>query len=72
MAELSVLARQCLGERMPDQPTLARENAAWERARNRRRHAVNWCFTTKDARIKLKHPYPSTTDWQATRYPRAG
>ena len=60
--ELSVLARQCLDDRMPDQPTRARATAAWERARDRRRHAVNWRFTTKDARIKLKHLHPSTTD----------
>jgi hypothetical protein len=60
--ELSALARQCLDDRMADQPTLARATAAWERARNRRRCAVNWRFTTKDARIKLKHLYPSTAD----------
>jgi len=60
--ELSVLARQCLDDRMADQPTLARATAAWERARNRHQRAINWRFTTKDARIKLKHLYPSTTD----------
>ena len=60
--ELSVLARQCLDDRMPDQPTLTRATAAWEYTRNRRRSAVNWRFTTKDARIKLKHLYPSLPD----------
>ena len=60
--ELSVLARRCLDDRMPDQPTLARATAAWERARHRRRHAVNGCCTTKDAHIKPKHLSPSTTD----------
>jgi hypothetical protein len=57
--ELSALARQCLDDRMADQPTLARATAAWEHARNRRRCAVDWRFTTKDARIKLKHLYPT-------------
>jgi hypothetical protein len=59
--ELSVLARQCLDDRMADQPTLARATAAWETRRNRHQRAINWRFTTKDARIKLKHLYPSTT-----------
>jgi len=57
--ELSVLARQCLDDRMADQPTLTRATAAWERARNRRRCAVDWRFSTPHARIKLKHLYPS-------------
>ena len=56
--ELSVLARQCLDDRMRDQPTLARATATWERRRNARRCAVTWRFTTKDARIKLTHLYP--------------
>jgi len=60
--ELSVLARQCLDDRVADQPALARATAAWERARNRRRSTVNWRFTTTDARIKLKHLYPSLVD----------
>ncbi len=60
--ELSVLARQCLGDRMADQPTLTRATAAWETRRNARRCAVDWRFTTADARIKLKHLYPSLTD----------
>jgi hypothetical protein len=60
--ELSVLARQCLDDRMADQPTLTRATAAWERTRNRRRCAVDWRFTTANARIKLKHLYPSHAD----------
>ncbi len=57
--ELSVLARQCLGRRLPDRETLAREVAAWEAARNASSTAVDWRFTTSDARIKLKRLYPS-------------
>ena len=60
--ELSVLARQCLDDRMQDQPTLARATAAWESRRNARRRATDWRFTTDDARSKLKHLYPSPTD----------
>ena len=57
--ELSVLARQCLDRRLPDRETLAREVAAWEADRNAAASAVDWRFTTSDARIKLKRLYPS-------------
>jgi transposase len=57
--EFSVLSRQCLNQRIPDQATLAREAAAWETERNSNGATVNWRFTTEDARIKLKRLYPS-------------
>jgi DDE superfamily endonuclease len=57
--ELSALGRQCLDRRLPDQATLAREVAAWEQRRNAHTATVDWRFTTADARIKLKHLYPS-------------
>jgi DDE superfamily endonuclease len=57
--ELSVLARQCLGERIPDKATLSAETAAWERRRNKHAVRIDWRFTTADARIKLKRLYPS-------------
>jgi hypothetical protein len=56
--ELSVLARQCLDRRLPDEEALKREIAAWEEARNRAECTVHWHFTTEDARIKLKKLYP--------------
>jgi DDE superfamily endonuclease len=56
--ELAVLARQCLNRRIPDATTMAREVAAWEARRNRRHAMIDWRFTTKDARIKLKSLYP--------------
>ncbi|HYE34661.1 transposase, partial [Methylocaldum sp.] len=57
--ELSVLARQCLAERMDSQAHLTREVAAWETRRNTVRAKIDWRFTTDNARIKLKHLYPS-------------
>jgi hypothetical protein len=57
--ELSVLTRQCLDRRIPDQETLKQEVAAWEERRNREAHTVDWRFTTTDARLKLKRLYPS-------------
>jgi transposase len=58
--ELSILSRQCLDRRIPDQDTLISEVAAWEAERNQTSTNVDWRFTTDDARIKLKHLYPST------------
>ena len=56
--ELSVLSRQCLNRRIPDQPAMIREVAAWEARRNVAGATVEWRFTTDDARIKLKKLYP--------------
>ena len=58
--ELAVLAGQCLDLRLADQATLEREVLAWQAARKRAGRGVNWRFTTEDARIKLKHLYPTT------------
>jgi len=57
--ELSVLATQCLDRRIPDPAILTREVAAWEHQRNAAVCRVDWRFTTRDARIKLKRLYPS-------------
>jgi transposase len=57
--ELSVLSRQCLDRRIPDQERLRREVAAWEERRNRAKTTIDWRFTTADARIKLKKLYPT-------------
>jgi hypothetical protein len=57
--ELSILTKQCLDRRIPDQPTLRREVDAWERHRNKAEAKIDWQFTTHDARIKLKKLYPS-------------
>lgn len=56
--ELSVLTQQCLDRRMPDRETLEAEAQAWGHRRNARQKSVDWQFTTKDARIKLKRLYP--------------
>ena len=57
--ELSVLARQCLDRRIPDQSTLTQEVRAWEEQRNAAVVKVHWHFTTPDARIKLRRLYPT-------------
>ena len=60
--EFSVLKRQCLSRRIPDQQTLTREVQAWQNRRNQQCSTVHWRFTTQDARIKLKKLYPSSND----------
>ena len=57
--ELGVLARQCLDRRIPGQVVLEQETKAWQNQRNRDSIRVDWRFTTKDARIKLRSLYPS-------------
>jgi hypothetical protein len=57
--EFSVLQRQCLNCRIPDQETLKQKTADWEQNRNKKSVKVKWRFTTEDARIKLKKLYPS-------------
>lgn len=57
--ELSVLARQCLDRRIETADELKREVAAWVEPRNDRAAEIEWRFTTADARVKLRHLYPS-------------
>lgn len=56
--ELSVLQRQCLDRRIPDEDTLKREIAAWEKQRNEEKAMIDWRFSITDAREKLKRLYP--------------
>ena len=58
-SELGVLSTQCLDRRIPDKQTLIEEIAAWENDRNAHHTKADWQFTTKTARVKLKHLYPS-------------
>jgi hypothetical protein len=56
--ELSVFTKQCLDRRIPDIDTLKQESQAWFLQRNLSLKAVDWRFSTDDARIKLKRLYP--------------
>jgi len=57
--ELSVLSRQCLGQRIGDIPTLQREVSAWQERRNAQHTTVHWQFSVQNARTKLTRLYPS-------------
>lgn len=56
--EFSILSKQCLSRRIPDQETLRKETSAWVDQRNACSSSMQWRFTTDDARIKLRRLYP--------------
>ncbi|MGH9915939.1 MAG: IS630 family transposase [Pyrinomonadaceae bacterium] len=58
-SELGVLSNQCLDRRIADQTILSKEIAAWQKDRNKHHAKADWQFTTADARVKLKHLYPT-------------
>jgi len=58
-AELSVLSRQCLKERIGTQNALTADVEAWAKHRNERNVIANWQFKNEDARVKLRKLYPS-------------
>lgn len=57
--ELSVLSGQCLKRRIDNIKTVIKECKAWQENRNNMHAKINWQFTTKDSRIKLKRLYPT-------------
>jgi hypothetical protein len=57
--EFSVLSRQCLDRRIPDEATLIRELRAYEAHRNVAKAKITWRFTSQEARVKLHRLYPS-------------
>jgi DDE superfamily endonuclease len=59
--ELSIVSRQCLDRRIPDDATLRREITAYADTRHAAKATITWRFTTTDAREKLHRLYPSTS-----------
>jgi hypothetical protein len=60
--ELHVLNAQCLNRHIATMEEMQKEVLAWQEHRNNKECKINWQFTTKDARIKLKRLYPSFDD----------
>ena len=60
--ELHVLTGQCLNRHLSSIEKIKDEVDAWQDYRNNKESTINWQFTTKDARIKLKRLYPSIDD----------
>ena len=59
--ELSVLEKQCIGDRIGDEAMLRTRVSVWNEDRNTRTKKIDWQFTTADARIKLHRLYPQIT-----------
>jgi hypothetical protein len=57
--ELNVLMGQYLKRRIDNFTTIREETEAWQENRNNKKAKINWQFTTKSARIKLKRLYPT-------------
>ena len=57
--ELSVLQRQCLRQRLPDQEAMEREVSAWASRRNAQTRRIDWQLTTSDARTRLRRLSPA-------------
>ena len=60
--ELRVLSGQCLNWHILTIEKMKKEAKAWQKSGNNQNAKINWQFTTKDARIKLKRLYPSFDD----------
>jgi len=56
--EIGVMSRQALGKPLPDMGSFKKQIKEWTIKRNIECNKINWQFTTKDARIKLKKLYP--------------
>jgi hypothetical protein len=57
--ELHVLNGQCLNRPISTIEKIKEEVEAWQRHRNNKNSTINWQFTNKEARVKLKRLYPS-------------
>ncbi len=57
--ELSLLKRLGIAGRVGTQTELETQIESYQTRRNAKKTKVNWQFTTKDARVKLKRLYPS-------------
>ena len=59
--ELSIVSRQCLAGRIPDEDTPKRALTAYETRRHAAHATIQWRFTVQKARRKLHRLYPSIT-----------
>ena len=57
--ELQVLNKQCLNRHISTMESIKEQVNAWRTHRDNKNSKINWQFTNKDARIKLRRLYPS-------------
>lgn len=72
MAEIGIhiMTRECLDRRIPSIDALRSELQAWNEAYAQNPVPIDWQFTTKDSRIKLKRLYPNVDQcrWDRENY----
>jgi hypothetical protein len=56
--EISIFERGCLSRPVGDMATLEQRVSALEAERNARQATIDWQFTSRQARVKLKRLYP--------------
>jgi hypothetical protein len=57
--EISIFERGCLSRPVPDTATLEQRVTALEAERNEQHATIDWQFTNRQARVKLKKLYPA-------------
>ena len=55
--EISAMDVECIGRRIKDKETLAREVGAWTERRNKEEKKIDWRFTRQKADEKLSRYY---------------
>lgn len=60
--EISVLAGQCLDQRLPTLEAVDHQVAAWEHTRNQHGIGINWRFNKHDARVECPELYLSRSE----------
>ena len=60
--ELSIMSRQCLQCRLPDEWTLQMQLLAWEQYSNEAERKIHWSFSVDDARRVFKEHYPANLE----------
>jgi transposase len=60
--ELSIMSRQCLQCRLPDEWTLQMQLLAWEQYSNEAERKIHWSFIVDDARRVFKEHYPANLE----------
>lgn len=72
MAELgiNIMTRECLNRRIPSLESLRSELKAWNEDYDKNPSPINWQFSAKDARTKLKRLYPDIDKCRAEREER--
>lgn len=60
--ELSIMSRQCLQRRLPDEWTLQMQLLAWEQYSNEAERKIHWSFSVDDARRVFKEYYPANLE----------